>query len=257
MRNRETSISRGAGWALLWTGVVLLAGPAEAQRWGRPSEPRNGVCFYRDPGFRGDYFCSAVGEEIASVPYSMSGRIASIRTFGDAEVTLFQNSRFGGHSTSFDFDVEDLEYEGWDHRVSSLRVMRNSSDRGNRRGDARRDRRSEVDPDRIVRRAYQDILEREPDTPGLRLYRSRIIDDGWTEEKVREALRKSPEYREKTTMTLPKAREIVKKAYLAVLDREPDAGSKGYVDNVLKDKWTQQDVERELRKSAEYRNKKE
>jgi len=244
-------------WALLWTCVLLLAVPAEAQRWGRPSEPRNGACFYRDPDFRGDYFCAAVGEEISSVPYSMSGRIASIRLFGDAEVHLFENSRFGGRSTTFDFDVEELEYEGWDHRVSSLRVMRSGSDRETGRSDRRRERRAEVDPDRIVRRAYQDILEREPDTPGLRLYRSRIIDDGWTEEKVREALRKSPEYLEKTTMTLPKAREIVRKAYLAVLEREPDAGSRGYVDNVLKDKWTQQDVERELRKSAEYRNKKD
>ena len=48
-------------------------------------------------------------------------------------------------------------------------------------------------PERIVRRAYQDILEREPDAAGMRTYRSRIIDDDWTEEQVREALRRSPE----------------------------------------------------------------
>jgi hypothetical protein len=108
------------------------------------------------------------------------------------------------------------------------------------------------DPDKIVRRAYQDILNREPDEAGLRQYRSRIIDDGWTETQVRDALRKSPEYREKNTMTRAKAQEIVRKAYLSVLKREPDAGSRGYVDRVLKDKWTQSDVERELRKSPEY-----
>jgi hypothetical protein len=108
------------------------------------------------------------------------------------------------------------------------------------------------DPDKIVRRAYEDILNREPDEAGLRMYRSRIIDDGWSETQVRDALRKSPEYREKSTMTRPKAQEIVRKAYLAVLKREPDAASRGYVDHVLKDKWTQSDVERELRKSPEY-----
>ena len=61
---------------------------------------------------------------------------------------------------------------------------------------------------------------------GLRLYRSRIIDDGWTEQQVREALRNSPEYREKARV---KAEEVVRRAYLAVLKREPDAGSAGYV----------------------------
>jgi len=34
-----------------------------------------------------------------------------------------------------------------------------------------------------------------------------------------------------------------------------DPASRGYVDKVMRDHWTQQDVERELRKSAEYRNK--
>ncbi|MEQ1761269.1 MAG: hypothetical protein ABL986_23415 [Vicinamibacterales bacterium] len=54
--------------------------------------------------------------------------------------------------------------------------------------------------------------------------RSRIIDDGWTEQQVREALRTSPEYRERNTMTSAKA-------------------------------WTQQDVERELRRSDQFRNR--
>jgi hypothetical protein len=72
---------------------------------------------------------------------------------------------------------------------------------------------------------------------------------------VREALRKSPEYREKSTMTREKATEIVRQAYRAVLRREPDAGASGYVDRVLRDKWTESDVERELRKSPEYRGR--
>jgi hypothetical protein len=40
-----------------------------------------------------------------------------------------------------------------------------------------------------------------------------------------------------------------------VLKREPDPGSRGFVERVLRDRWSQQDVERELRQSAEYRNK--
>ena len=178
------------------------------------------------------------------------------------------------------------------------------------RSEARRSKRRE-DPDKVIRRAYEDILDRDPDRDGLRLYRSRMIDDDWTEEDVRQALRtsaeyaehrkeraekivrrayedvlerepdakglssyrakvmnqdwserdvlnalkKSSEYREKGRITQEQAEEIVRRAYEGVLDREPDAASRVYVDKVLRNKWTEEDVARELRKSAEYRNK--
>ncbi len=54
-------------------------------------------------------------------------------------------------------------------------------------------------------------------------------------------------------ITRSEAEEIVRRAYLAVLDREPDPGSRGYVERVLRDGWTREDVERDLRKSDEYR----
>lgn len=141
-----------------------------------------------------------------------------------------------------------------------------------RRSDYQRNsQRKFQDPDRLVRRAYQDILDREPDAEGLRLYRSRMVDQDWTEQDVREALRKSPEYRQKglgtnagataqsgkskSTTTRAQAEDVVRRAYQSVLGRDPDPGSQGYVDHVLRDHWTEADVARELRKSAEYRSK--
>jgi hypothetical protein len=56
-------------------------------------------------------------------------------------------------------------------------------------------------------------------------------------------------------MTPARAQEIVRRAYRAVLEREPDPGAQGFVDKVMRDHWSQEDVERELRKSPEYRNK--
>ena len=111
------------------------------------------------------------------------------------------------------------------------------------------------DPDRIVRRAYQDVLGRDPDPSGLRTFRSRIIDDGWTEAQVRDELRNSREFRERNSMSPDRAREIVRRAYLNILRREPDPASNGFVERVLRDHWTQEDVERELRKSDEYRRR--
>lgn len=240
---------------LLFTSGALLAAASAvtAQSWGSERPPRDGVCFYEDADYHGDYFCVRTGDEESSLPSDINDRISSIRVYGRAEVEIFQDPRFRGDRERFESDVRNLKSENWNNRISSFQVRSTSSSRGSR-GSGDRSSRS-GDPDKIVRRAYEDILDREPDSAGLRLYRSHIIDDGWTEAEVRDALRKSPEYRQKTAMTPAKAEEVVRRAYQSVLEREPDAGSRAYVDRVLRDRWTQQDVERELRKSAEYRSK--
>ena len=115
--------------------------------------------------------------------------------------------------------------------------------------------RSSESADKIVRRAYQDVLGREPDTNGLYTYRNKVLNQGWDEQDVSAALRKSPEYRQKNAMTREQAEEVVRRAYQSVLGREPDAGSRGYVDHVLRDHWSESDVARELRNSDEYRSK--
>jgi hypothetical protein len=268
MTNRTTT-KRLAVVATLGVFSMLLAANAVAQpepHWGRPTQPRSGACFYRDANYEGDYFCASVGEDIPVLPRGMNDAISSIRTFGDVEVKVFQDGRFSGRSETFDRSIRNLKDEGWNDRMSSLRIRegRDGGDRGSSRGQSERGQSergnsggSRQDPDQIVRRAYQDILNREPDSAGLRLYRSRIIDDHWSESQVRDALRNSPEFREQNTMTRAKAEAIVARAYRSVLNRDPDPGSQSYVDKVLRDKWTQQDVEAELRKSPEYRNKKQ
>ncbi len=236
---------------LLAGPTMLLAPTLNAQFWGAGQLPRDGVCFYQDSNYRGPYFCVDAGSNLDTLPRDVRDRISSIRIYGRAEVTVFQDRNFRGPSSRFDNDVQSLARVGWNDMISSVRVRYAGFGGGG--GGSRPP--AYANPDQIVRRAYQDILERDPDPAGLRAYRSRIIDDGWTEQQVREALRNSPEYREKNTMTRPKAEEIVRRAYLSVLKREPDAGSRGYVDRVLRDKWIQQDVERELRRSPEYRQR--
>jgi Peptidase inhibitor family I36 len=237
-------------------GVSVLAAwsPAQAQRWGRGGYPRDGVCFYENPDYRGDYFCIRSGDELRSMPSEMNDRISSMKVFGRAEVVVYKDQKFKGRSARFDGDVRDLRLDVWNDRISSVQV------RSGPGANSERDlygavSRSSADADRIVRRAYRDLLDREPDSAGMRLYRSRILDDNWSEAQVRQALHSSPEYREKSSMTRDKAEDIVRRAYQSVLRREPDAGSSGYVNRVLRDHWTQQDVERELRRSPEYRNR--
>ena len=109
--------------------------------------------------------------------------------------------------------------------------------------------------EKIVRRAYEDVLGREPDSKGMTSYRAKVMNQEWTERDVRKALQKSSEYRKKGQVSQEEAEEIVRRAYESVLEREPDAGSRSFVDKVLRERWTEKDVARELKKSAEYRDK--
>lgn len=51
--------------------------------------------------------------------------------------------------------------------------------------------------DAIITRAYREILGRDPDPAGLESYRKALLDQGWDERRLREALRRSDEYRNK------------------------------------------------------------
>jgi hypothetical protein len=233
--------------------------------WGRPSQPQSGACFYKDPGFQGDYFCVRDGENQPDMPRGLNDKISSVRIFGNASVMVFQDSRFEGRSAHFDYDVPDLKREGWNDLISSFRVAGgwghqhgNGNGYGYGRGNGNGNGNGNGyygDADAIVRRAYEDVLNREADPNGLRVYRKHIVDDGWTEQQVRQSLRASPEYRQQSTMTYGKAQEIVRQAYQNILHREPDAGANGYVNSVLNRRMTQADVERELRNSPEYRRR--
>ena len=232
------------GRTLIMTcAVAATASPAFAQRWGHERTPRDGACFYRDADFRGEYFCIPAGDMVGSLPRDMNDQISSIRIFGRTEVNVYRDRNLTGRHARFERDVHNLRNQDWNDTISSLQVLavRGGGDHGGY-GSSR-------DAERIVTRAYQDILGRSPDSDGMRVYRSHIIDDGWSESRVREELRQSREYREKNEMTLPKAQEIVRRAYLNVFKREPDyPGANGYVNRVMKDHWTQADLEQELRK---------
>jgi hypothetical protein len=221
-------------------GALLAASTASAQHWGHAGPPRDGACFYRDADFAGEYFCVETGRVLPDLPSDMNDKISSLRIFGHSLVVVYKNHKFEGGSARFEHDMPNLKRNGWNDTISSLQV---------------RPIYSSFEVDRAIRRAYTDILGREPDAEGMRVNRAHMIDDGWSEAKVRDALKQSPEYRSKSAMTLPKAQEIVRQAYLNVLKREPDSGASGYVNKVMREHWTQGDVERELRKSPEYKNK--
>jgi hypothetical protein len=115
--------------------------------------------------------------------------------------------------------------------------------------------------DGIIRRAYRDVLEQEPDQSRLDTYRRAILENGWDEQDVRQVLRRGDDRRGQQGLG-PGARgqdqvtQLVRNAYLNVLRREPDAnGLRDYGARVVQDHWSQADIEKALRDSPEYRTK--
>jgi len=301
--------------------LFVFATAVTAQRLRQDLEPRDGACFYENFNYGGNFFCVGAGESLEAMPRGMNDRVSSIRTFGRSAVTVYRDDSFSGGSVHFDDDVPDLRQANWNDLISSVQVRGTSYgyrggnddrsawstngivrrayrdvlgrepdaeglqyyrgriiDEGWSEAQVRQDlRRSDEYKNRtsddgspygmtraraqsVVRRAYRDVLGREPDAEGLQYYRGRIIDEGWSEAQVRQDLRRSDEYKTRTSddgspygMTRARAQSVVRRAYRSVLNREPDPASEGYVEHILRDGWSQADVERDLRRSAEYR----
>jgi hypothetical protein len=218
--NGRFAMWRIAPAMLVGAFIVSIPAAASAQlRWGRPTVPRDGACFYRDAGFRGEYFCVRAGEALPHIPRGLNDEISSIRTFGRAGVTIYRDRRFSGRAESFGGDVWNLRNQGWNDRLSSLRVDSWRGGRGYGSG---------------YRNGYG-----YGSGSGYGNGEGYGYGSGYGNDR-RDVVR---------------AEEIVRRAYLDVLRREPDAASRSYVDRVLRDNWSQNDVERELRRSAEYRQR--
>ncbi len=176
----------------------------------------------------------------------INDRISSIRIEGPVELYVYEHASFGGHVMRVTESIPNLADRptpetriSWNDRISSLQAERAPRTRGRA-----------VNPDTLVRRAYEDLFGRAPDTAGLRTYRSLVIDQGWTDQMIRAHLRRSEEYRG------PGVERIIRRAYEDILGREPDeSGLRSYRRMILEENWTEQQVRDALRRSSEYRNR--
>lgn len=217
----------------------------------RSREPR--VTLYEKANFGGDALVVYAGDSLENLAHvgpdggrSFNDRISSVRIEGNAEVYVYVDAGFRGAAMRLTESARDLTGRllpgsvsvSWNDRISSLRV------------EVRRRDESREDPTVVIKRAFTDLLGREPDPIGLRDYRSLMIDQGWNERMIRDNIRQGDEFRGGG------ADRIIRRAYLDVLEREPDpAGLKEYRRNLLEKDWTEGDVRDALRKSEEYRKK--
>jgi hypothetical protein len=136
LRSLQTADDPRKNWAGRISSVQVNFRPENFRRgrelrWGRMEMPRVGACFYRGPGFQGDYFCMAAGEGYDSLPPGFNDSISSVRVLGGAEVVAFNDPGYTGIRIHLRGDQPDLAryrtqdnpYKNWGNRISSVHVL--------------------------------------------------------------------------------------------------------------------------------------
>jgi hypothetical protein len=104
--------------------------PGSGENWRGGQAQNSGACFYKDYNFSGDHFCMQRGESRKSLDEEFDGKISSIRVFGGAVVTVFNDGNFRNGEGTIDHDIRDLRQwhmssrpsHTWNDRISSIRV---------------------------------------------------------------------------------------------------------------------------------------
>jgi hypothetical protein len=114
-------------------GLMFAAGSAQflsAAQFGSVRERaqnRDRVCFYQDIQYQGWEQCYNAGDEIASLE-RRNDAVSSIRIYGRARVTVYDETEFRGRSAEFTADVPDLGRRNlsgsrtWSDHIESFRI---------------------------------------------------------------------------------------------------------------------------------------
>ncbi len=222
-----------------------------------------------------------LGDLLFSDGRKVNDRISSVRVFGGLKVTLYSDANFGGDALELSESAPRLvrvprRNGNWDNCLSSVRVSggedrrpperdrRPREDRGRdwddergRPGDHGRDderpaRRSELsgaEIERIVGRAFRELLSREPNGAELRRYREAVYTEGWGRDEIYDDIRGTKEYLSRATDRL------IERVYREMLDRAPTSGDLSYWRNKILNKgWSERRFRAGIRDSEEYRN---
>jgi hypothetical protein len=127
-------------------------------------------------------------------------------------------------------------HEGWSERQVIEQLQRSSEARS-------------VNADEAIRRAYREVLGRDPDANGLAHYRSKWR-DGWTQGQIRDDLRRSHEGRDNNI------RNAITRAYNDLLGREPDPAGYANYERLMRERgYTERDIRGAIMAGDEYKQK--
>ena len=124
--------------SFVFIGLLTLTAVPQlgaAPQFGRERiQGRDRVCVYQDIQYQGWEHCYFPGDEVANLG-GQNNAVSSIRIFGRARVTAYENTNFRGRSADFGSDVYDLGQrnlsgsKSWSDHIQSLRVTSDGDDR--------------------------------------------------------------------------------------------------------------------------------
>ena len=268
------------GLLVAWAGLVALGTSARAQT---QTVSPNRVTFYTEPNFRGEALIVEAGANVADLsqmarpsqkPWIFA--ISSVQVEGDAKAAVYTSIHFQGERLEISRSVSDLYGEArsggatWDRAIASVSVTGTRAVTTPAPPPTRYEEipstvvvvpRTVAPPpavrhvrpldiravDAAIHRAYREVLNRPPDPEGLRLYRNRIIHEGWSEGQMIAQLQRSEEARGTD------ATAAITRAYREVLGRDPDPAGLAHYRAKWRDGWTQGQIRDDLRRSVEGR----
>lgn len=126
-----TLTGRLCSFVLVAAALISASHMYAQDRDDRDHDRRTGACFYKDADYRGDHFCMEAGDRMARMPQGFNDQISSLRIFGHTDITVFENTDFGGRILRLHDNVANLKsYEvspghTWNDRISSIDVSAN------------------------------------------------------------------------------------------------------------------------------------
>src|SRR5689334_101929 len=113
----------------LVVGLCAVTRMDATVQYGRANDRARGdqVCVYKDINYQGAEQCYSAGDEPNNLG-AQSKSISSIRVYGRATVTVYENTDFRGRSAQFTSDVSDLGQRmmagntAWSDHINSLRI---------------------------------------------------------------------------------------------------------------------------------------
>lgn len=258
--------------ALVLLGSLVEAGAADA------------VVFFTEPNFQGEALRVEAGarvEDLATLRRANQqpwrGAISSVQVEGTARATVSSAPGFRGELVEIAASIPDLYAlprggQTWDRAIAAVQVQGRTpappAPAYPERGPApvvvvppppppprvvivepprpRIDRRT---AERMVEHAYREVLDRPADPTGLRTYRERVMQEGWSQQEVIQQLQRSPEAR----AVQPEA--AIRRLYREVLGREADPAGLAHYRAKWREGWTQGQIREDLRRSQEGRGR--
>lgn len=259
---------------LPWVFLALLvrAGAADA------------VVFYAEPNFQGEALRVEAGAQVEDLATlrrvnqeSWRGAISSVRIEGGARATVASAPGFRGERLEIAVSIPDLYAhprggQTWDRAIAAIQVHGQTRPPNPPVSPERvpgpvvvvtpppppprvvivepaRPRIDRRTAERMVEHAFREVLDRPADPTGLRTYRERVMQEGWSQQEVIQQLQRSPEAR------AIQPEPAIRKMYREVLGREADPAGLAHYRAKWREGWTQGQIREDLRRSQEGRGR--